>query len=248
MNRDILLESIVSIAHEAGLSILSFYHQPIQVMEKSDHSPLTLADEAAHRVIVQQLEKLTPDIPIISEEGDIPNWSIRQKWSRFWLVDPLDGTKEFIKKNGEFTVNIALIERGKPTISVIHAPALSKTWLANGDCAWRETALGRENIRALSSSIPIVVSSRSHPSPELAAYLLALGDHKTLTMGSSLKFCLIAEGRAQYYPRFGPTMMWDTAAGQCIVESAGGKVSLSSGDALSYDREKLINSSFFCSL
>ena len=248
MKKDALLESIVSIAHEAGEAILSFYHQPIQVMEKSDHSPLTLADEAAHRVIADRLQKLTPDIPILSEEGSIPDWSIRQTWSRFWLVDPLDGTKEFIKKNGEFTVNIALIESGKPTMSVIYAPALAKTWLADGDNVWRETVLGRESIQALSSTVPTVVSSRSHPSEELAAYLMVLGDHKTLTMGSSLKFCLIAEGRAQYYPRFGLTMMWDTAAGQCIVESAGAKVSLISGETLSYHRETLLNSMFFCSL
>ncbi len=248
MNKTELLESIVAIAHEAGAAILSFYHQPIQVMAKSDDSPLTLADEAAHQVIAAQLVALTPKIPIVSEEGEIPDWSVRQTWSRFWLVDPLDGTKEFIKKNGEFTVNIALIEDGKPILSVIYAPALMKTWLADGERAWRETALGREAIQVFSSTVPTVVSSRSHPSPELSSYLLSLGDHKTLTMGSSLKFCLLAEGRAQYYPRFGPTMMWDTAAGQCIAESAGAKVCVKSGQVLSYHRENLLNPMFFCSL
>lgn len=240
----ILLESIYGIALEAGKAIMQHYHGNVQVSEKADSSPVTEADLAANAIIVEQLKALTPDIPILSEESAHTPWPERQHWSSFWLVDPLDGTKEFLRKNGEFTVNIALIESGKPVLAIVHAPALEKTWLGDGNKAWLQTKAGREKIKTRPATIPTVVGSRSHPSPDMASYLAELGDHKMTEVGSSLKFCLVAEGRAQYYPRLGPTMMWDTAAGQCIAESAGASVKQLDGEELSYHREELLNPHF----
>ncbi|MGR2768533.1 3'(2'),5'-bisphosphate nucleotidase CysQ [Photobacterium ganghwense] len=242
------LSSLYDIAIAAGKVIMEHYHSQVQVTEKADSSPVTEADLAANALIIEELEKLTPDIPILSEESAHTPWQERQKWERFWLVDPLDGTKEFLRKNGEFTVNIALIEQGKPVLAVVHAPALNKSWLGDGSQAWLETKAGRERIRVRPATVPTVVGSRSHPSPELAGFLENLGEHKMAEVGSSLKFCMVAEGRAQYYPRLGPTMMWDTAAGQCIAESAGAIVFDKEGQPLQYHREELLNPSFIVSL
>ncbi|KJG12200.1 3'(2'),5'-bisphosphate nucleotidase CysQ [Photobacterium iliopiscarium] len=242
-----LLDAIYTIALDAGKSIMTHYHSNITVENKADNSPVTIADLAANEIIINQLQQLTPNIPILSEESPQTDWQQRQYWQSFWLVDPLDGTKEFINKNGEFTVNIALIENGKPILAVVYAPALNKAWLGDGKTAWLVTKVGKEVIRLLPSTIPTVVGSRSHPSVGLEAYLQQLGEHKWIAVGSSLKFCLVAEGRAQYYPRFGPTMMWDTAAGQCIAESAGATVNDLDGFPLRYDREPLLNPCFVVS-
>lgn len=242
-----LLDAIYTIALDAGKSIMTHYHRNITVENKADNSPVTIADLAANDIIINQLQQLTPDIPILSEESSQTDWQQRQYWQSFWLVDPLDGTKEFINKNGEFTVNIALIENGKPILAVVYAPALNKAWLGDGKTAWLVTKAGKEVIRLLPSTIPTVVGSRSHPSVGLEAYLQQLGEHKWIAVGSSLKFCLVAEGRAQYYPRLGPTMMWDTAAGQCIAESAGATVNDLDGFPLRYDREPLLNPCFVVS-
>ncbi|MBY3789978.1 3'(2'),5'-bisphosphate nucleotidase CysQ [Photobacterium carnosum] len=242
-----LLDAIYTIALDAGKSIMTHYHSNITVENKADNSPVTIADLAANEIIINQLQQLTPDIPILSEESSQTDWQQRQYWQSFWLVDPLDGTKEFINKNGEFTVNIALIENGKPILAVVYAPALNKAWLGDGKTAWLVTKAGKEVIRLLPSTIPTVVGSRSHPSVGLEAYLQQLGEHKWIAVGSSLKFCLVAEGRAQYYPRLGPTMMWDTAAGQCIAESAGATVNDLDGFPLRYDREPLLNPCFVVS-
>lgn len=242
-----LLDAIYTIALDAGKSIMTHYHSNITVENKADNSPVTIADLAANDIIINQLQQLTPDIPILSEESPRTDWQQRQYWQSFWLVDPLDGTKEFINKNGEFTVNIALIENGKPILAVVYAPALNKAWLGDGKTAWLVTKAGKEVIRLLPSTIPTVVGSRSHPSVGLEAYLQQLGEHKWIAVGSSLKFCLVAEGRAQYYPRLGPTMMWDTAAGQCIAESAGATVNDLDGFPLRYDREPLLNPCFVVS-
>lgn len=243
----ILLDAIYNIALDAGKSIMTHYHSNIMVERKTDNSPVTIADLAANEIIINQLQQLTPDIPILSEESPHTDWQQRQHWQSFWLVDPLDGTKEFINKNGEFTVNIALIENGKPVLAVVYAPALNKVWLGDGKTAWLVTKAGKDVIRLLPSTIPTVVGSRSHPSDELDIYLKQLGEHKLVEVGSSLKFCLVAEGRAQYYPRFGPTMMWDTAAGQCIAESAGATVNDLDGLPLHYDRKSLLNPYFIVS-
>ncbi|MCD9558154.1 3'(2'),5'-bisphosphate nucleotidase CysQ [Photobacterium carnosum] len=242
-----LLDAIYTIVLDAGKSIMTHYHSNITVENKADNSPVTIADLAANEIIINQLQQLTPDIPILSEESPQTDWQQRQYWQSFWLVDPLDGTKEFINKNGEFTVNIALIENGKPILAVVYAPALNKAWLGDGKTAWLVTKAGKEVIRLLPSTIPTVVGSRSHPSVGLEAYLQQLGEHKWIAVGSSLKFCLVAEGRAQYYPRLGPTMMWDTAAGQCIAESAGATVNDLDGFPLRYDREPLLNPCFVVS-
>ncbi|WP_299021452.1 3'(2'),5'-bisphosphate nucleotidase CysQ [uncultured Photobacterium sp.] len=239
-----LLESIYDIALEAGAAIMDRYHGNIQVEEKADSSPVTEADLAANAIIVERLTSLTPDIPILTEESAHTPWAERQYWKTYWLVDPLDGTKEFLRKNGEFTVNVALIENGKPILAVVHAPALEKTWLGNGEKAWLQTKAGRDQIKVRPATVPTVVGSRSHPSPDMTSFLSTLGEHKMVEVGSSLKFCLVAEGRAQYYPRLGPTMMWDTAAGQCIAESAGAIVQQLNGDALDYHREDLLNPYF----
>ncbi|UXI01039.1 3'(2'),5'-bisphosphate nucleotidase CysQ [Photobacterium sp. TY1-4] len=243
-----LLESIYHIAKEAGAAIMAHYHANVEVSEKADSSPVTAADLAANAIIVQQLTALTPEIPVLSEESAHTQWPERQHWQRFWLVDPLDGTKEFLRKNGEFTVNIALIEQGKPVLAVVHAPALDKSWLGDGHKAWLETKAGREQIKVRPATVPTVVGSRSHPSPDMAAFLEQLGEHKMTEVGSSLKFCLVAEGRAQYYPRLGPTMMWDTAAGQCVAESAGATVQQLDGEPLNYHRETLLNPHFMVTL
>ena len=241
-----LQADVKAVAIAAGNAIMDIYQRDFAIYTKTDESPLTEADLAAHHVIVDGLTALS-DLPILSEESANIAWSERQTWQSYWLVDPLDGTKEFINKNSEFTVNIALIENGKPILAVVYAPALNKAWLGDGKTAWLVTKAGKEVIRLLPATIPTVVGSRSHPSVELEAYLQQLGEHKLVAVGSSLKFCLVAEGRAQYYPRLGPTMMWDTAAGQCIAESAGATVNDLDGFPLRYDRESLLNPYFVVS-
>ncbi len=242
-------EKVVEIAQQAGDIILSHYHQKILVTEKADHSPVTVADLAANRHIITQLQALDSSIPILSEESEQPSWEERQTWQRFWLVDPLDGTKEFIQQNGDFTVNIALIENGLPVFGVVHAPALGKTWLGDGRRAWVEAKGIRDQIKVRPATIPTVIGSRSHPSAYMEAFLEELGEHKWLAVGSSLKFCLIAEGRAQSYPRLGPTMMWDTAAGQCVATSAGANIKTwLDNTELNYHREDLLNPFFVVSV
>ena len=246
-NLNALAEQAVSIAEAAGREILSIYAAGFDVEAKSDDSPLTTADKAAHALINARLSELTPTLPIISEEGGIPDFTERQTWQRYWLVDPLDGTREFIKRNGEFTVNIALIEGHQPVIGVVHAPVLSRTYVgvANfGDNVpvpnrWAQRR-DTEGDRAITSrSAPedqlTLVVSRSHRSPGVEELLERLPAFETISMGSSLKFCLVAEGAADCYPRFGPTSEWDSGAAQCIVEAAGGAVIQPDSKPLSYN-------------
>ncbi|RLV61035.1 3'(2'),5'-bisphosphate nucleotidase [Parashewanella curva] len=239
-----LLESIYDIAIDAGTAIMERYHSNILVEKKADSSPITEADLAANKIIVERLSALTPNIPILTEESAQVPWAERQHWDSYWLVDPLDGTKEYLSKNGEFTVNIALIENGRPSLAVVHAPALDKAWLGDSKKAWLQTKKEREEIKVRQATVPTVVGSRSHPSPNMANFLATLGEHNMVEVGSSLKFCLVAEGHAQYYPRLGQTMIWDTAAGHCIAESAGAKVKQLNGEALNYHREELLNPHF----
>jgi len=245
-------EVICSIAREAGAAIMEIYAGEFNVELKGDASPLTCADRASHEVIVKGLHASFPDLPILSEEGrDIP-YAERKNWQRFWLVDPLDGTKEFIKRNGEFTVNIALIEGGQVTAGVVHVPALDKTYLGiRGQGSWLTVGTG-DPVRIVAREADhvsglTVVMSRSHPSPELAAYLEDLKVANALPVGSSLKFCVVAEGKADLYPRFGPTMEWDTAAGHAVVEGAGGTVTTVDGKKLQYNKENLLNPHFIVS-
>ncbi|XNM55460.1 3'(2'),5'-bisphosphate nucleotidase CysQ [Escherichia coli] len=201
-----MLDQVCQLARNAGDAIMQVYDgtKPMDVVSKADNSPVTAADIAAHTVIMDGLRTLTPDIPVLSEE-DPPGWEVRQHWQRYWLVDPLDGTKEFIKRNGEFTVNIALIDHGKPILGVVYAPVMNVMYSAAEGEAWKEECGVRKQIQVRDARPPLVVISRSHADAELKEYLQQLGEHQTTSIGSSLKFCLVAEGQAQLYPRFGPT-------------------------------------------
>jgi 3'(2'), 5'-bisphosphate nucleotidase len=220
------LERLVGIARMAGDAIMPHYGSADSPQVKSDGSPITVADRAAHRVIAEALTEWDPAIPIVSEEGHIPAPEERASWSRFWLVDPLDGTKEFIKRNGEFTVNIALVEGDAPVMGVVSAPATGLVYVAGqGLGAWKY-APGHAPERLASAPKPagtplVVVESRSHPSAELEAFLATMPVARRVQAGSALKFCLVADGTADIYPRFGPTMEWDSAAGDCVYRLSG---------------------------
>jgi 3'(2'), 5'-bisphosphate nucleotidase len=223
------LQQIVTIAKQAGNAIMDVYAQTdLQVEIKQDDSPVTAADIASHNVIIKGLTSHFADIPVMSEEDANISWATRKQWQTYWLIDPLDGTKEFIKRNGEFTVNIALIHQGQAIAGVVYAPVLGKCYSGIvGNGAWLEHngQISRLDISQRSIlPIPVVVGSRSHISPDVAAYLHTVGEHQMLSVGSSLKFCMVAEGQADVYPRLGLTSEWDTAAAQAVLESAGGVV------------------------
>jgi 3'(2'), 5'-bisphosphate nucleotidase len=236
------INPICDLALKAGHAILEVYESKFAVELKDDKSPLTAADKASHEIISEGLRELHPDIPVFSEEGkDIPHEK-RKDWMRFWLVDPLDGTKEFIKRNGEFTVNIALIEDNRPTMGVIYVPVQNILYYAlEGKGAWKQNGENAaETIRV--KNIPqeeglVVVKSRSHPSEKLQAFLDKLHIKEELPRGSSLKLCAVAEGSADIYPRLGPIWEWDTAAGHAIVNEAGGHVVNQAGVPLRYNKE-----------
>ncbi len=242
-----MIENIRGIAVEAGEAIMKTYDQPAEIETKEDDSPLTQADRAAHNSIVDALAKLTPNIPVLSEESEGIPTEERMGWKRFWLVDPLDGTKEFIKKTGQFTVNIALIENGEPTLGVVLAPASDLEYFAaRGSGAFKRLAQAEPvliHVAEPDKARLRIVASRDHAGPKVAAMLEQLPDAELVSMGSSLKFCLVAEGAADLYPRFVPTMEWDTAAAQCILEEAGGAVCTLDGYRLAYGREELRNPS-----
>ncbi|TVP50564.1 MAG: 3'(2'),5'-bisphosphate nucleotidase, partial [Halomonas sp.] len=238
--------AVERIAREAGDAIMRVYVREFSVEEKEDKSPLTEADIAAHNVIMRGLKALPVQLPILSEE-DIEGFAGADAEGRYWLVDPLDGTKEFIKRNGEFTVNIALIENGKPVLGVVTAPALEVGYVAaRGLGAFKIEANGERKSISVAGKPKAgdawrVMGSRSHASTDLAAWLEQLGEHTILPMGSSLKLCLIAEGEADVYPRLGPTCLWDTGAAHAVLLEAGGRVENLEGKALSYSNpnEKL---------
>ena len=249
MNLKDLIEPVVDLAIEAGQAILEVYATEFDVQSKDDTSPLTQADLASHRRIVAGLAELSPEVPIISEESGLPDFEVRSRWQRYWLIDPLDGTKEFMNRNGEFTVNIALIEHGRPVLGVVHVPVQKKTYVGcDGHGAERREA-DREptSIRvARTSSSPVrIVGSRSHRGSSLDAFLAQVGDTDMVPMGSSLKFCTVAEGNADVYPRLGPTSEWDTAAAQAVVEQAGGEVLELDGKPLSYNQKSDILNPWF---
>jgi 3'(2'), 5'-bisphosphate nucleotidase len=251
---------LIEASLKAGEEILKIYAQDFDVETKSDESPLTQADKNAHLAIVSFLEQT--GLPILSEEGKHMDFSERKSWNQFWLVDPLDGTKEFVKKNGEFTVNIALIENGLPVYGIIYAPVLKKLFVGNvGTEAWVanevEPTTSIDQILAQKLSIPvtkpaqpyIVVASRSHFSDETKVFVEELkqskGEVDFASMGSSLKICLVAEGKADIYPRFGPTMEWDTGAGHAIAKAAGKMVTdHTTGEEMRYNKENLLNNWF----
>lgn len=244
-----LLPAVVKLARRAGREILEVYGAAFEVTRKSDESPLTLADMRSHDLIVKELKELTPDLPVLSEEDGAIPYETRRQWTRYWLVDPLDGTKEFVSRNGEFTVNIALIEDHAPALGVVHVPVRDTTYAGAIQMgAFRQ--VGEGAMERIKVSVPAgptlrVVGSRSH-GVDLMQYLPSLGPHTLLSIGSSLKFCLVAEGSADFYPRFGPTSEWDTAAAQAVVEAAGGSVVKKDGQPLRYNQKaEVLNPDFF---
>jgi 3'(2'), 5'-bisphosphate nucleotidase len=239
------LLAVVALCKQAGEAAMAHYVDPEQ-SEKADGSPLTAADLAANQVLVAGLPAIDP-APILSEESAHAPWSERQAWTRLWLVDPIDGTKEFLKRNDQFTVNVALVADGTPVLGVVHAPALDVTYLARvGQGAWVEREGGLTAIQRAGEPQDglEVVGSRSHRSPELERFMQALGPHRELTMGSSLKLCLVAEGRAHLYPRIGPTMEWDTAAAHAVAAATGCRVTDLAGEPLRYNKPELLNPHF----
>ncbi|MGJ0484863.1 MAG: 3'(2'),5'-bisphosphate nucleotidase CysQ [Methylomicrobium sp.] len=245
------LPQVIAIAKAAGQGIMTIYHQPAGKIElKVDQSPLTEADLLSNQIIVSELARLTPNIPVLSEESAVIPYEQRAAWRLFWLVDPLDGTKEFIKHNDEFTVNIALIRDGKPILGVVLAPALNLCYAgAEGQGAFVERGqqpAERIHVQPRSKQDKLkIVASRSHRDSRTHALLEHLQPDECISMGSSLKFCLVAEGRAHFYPRLGPTMEWDTAAAHAVVNAAGGKVCDVSGEPLHYNKADLHNPEFF---
>jgi len=245
-----MLEQLVDISRRAGDAILEWYQGDMGITQKADDSPLTKADLASHEVISEALGQLWPEIPVLSEESADISWDTRKNWQQYWLVDPLDGTKEFINRNGEFTVNIALIRDHQPVMGVVYVPVTDVCYYgANGVGAWRQTGsqvATTIEVRRPAAEPAIIVGSRSHANPELASQLNQLGPHELTSMGSSLKFCRVAEGLADFYPRLGPTCEWDTAAAQAVVEAAGGQVVKIDGSALAYNsKEAYLNPYFF---
>lgn len=245
-----LLASVEAIAQRAGREILEVYSTDFQSRTKADESPLTEADLRSHRLIVDALRQLSPSLPVLSEESAAIPFAERSTWSRYWLVDPLDGTKEFVSRNGEFTVNIALIAGHRPELGVVHIPVADTTYSGiPGVGAWRETGgRGRMSIavRRLAKPPLRVVGSRSHGNSAMGKALDALGPHELKPAGSSIKLCLVADGSADLYPRLGPTSEWDIAAGQAVVEAAGGQVvRLADGLALAYNtKADILNPEF----
>jgi len=239
------------LAREAGKVILEVYETDFEVSRKDDRSPITLADRRSHRLIADSLRARYPDIPVLSEEGREVPFETRRNWPRFWLIDPLDGTKEFVRRNGEFTVNIALVEDRTPVVGIIHIPVSDQLFMADvREGCWEIVENGRRalNVSRVSSNGPVrVVRSRSHPAPGLHEFLSLIPSYKFITRGSALKFCAVAEGEADFYPRFGPTWEWDTAAGQAIVTAAGGVMVDLSGKPFVYNKENLLNGPFIVS-
>jgi len=242
------LQFLGDLAMEAGEAILEVYRTEFSVEKKEDRSPLTLADTRSHQIISRSLLSRYPNIPVLSEEGKEVPYSVRKEWSHFWLVDPLDGTKEFIKRNGEFTVNIALVEGASPVVGVIYLPVPRLLYLADTrENCWEMIDGDRKTLRIddpAPGDVIRVAKSRSHPSSKLQSILDILPSYETLDRGSALKFCALAKGEANFYPRFGPTWEWDTAAGQAIVTAAGGVLVDLTGEPFVYNKPSLLNGPF----
>jgi len=223
-------DALISGVEDAGQLVLAIYQRDFDIEHKADDSPLTEADLAAHHALIALLERLTPGVPVLSEESEGIDAKTRLSWHSYWLIDPLDGTKEFIKRNGEFTLNVALVEDGVPVLGVVHAPVLGVTWVGVvGEGAWRCEAGRSESIRVRALPDPaaapwMVVGSRRHGAQAFEAFCERLPAYECTSMGSSLKLCLVAEGKADLYPRLAPTCEWDTAAAQAVVSAAGGEV------------------------
>ena len=226
MNLD-LAKKALAISQEAGELILEIYRTSFTVTHKSDDSPLTQADLTAHKHISAALEKLTPDIPVLSEEAADISYEVRKSWKRYWLVDPLDGTREFVNRRDDFTVNIALIEEGEPVIGIVHVPVFNTSYYAArgaGAFELKASVERRIHVRTPVPAVPYFVVTRNNRDAALDALLAKLPMHEAVSRGSALKICLVAAGDADLYPRTGPTSEWDTAAGHCVVDEAGGTI------------------------
>lgn len=244
-----LLPSICAIARNAGEKIMAIYEsQDFNIEQKNDKTPVTAADYAAHHLITHHLEKLTPRYPILSEESESISYNERSHWQTYWLIDPLDGTREFIKQNGEFTVNIALIHKHNAELGVVYAPAFHLCYYAAlGAGSWRQKNSERaQPIRTRAApKRPTIAGSRSHANSHLQEMLNRIGPHELISMGSALKTCLVAEGSADLYPRLGLTSEWDTAAAQCVLEQAGGHLTDTEGRRLSYNNKASLLNPYF---
>ncbi|MEJ2592306.1 MAG: 3'(2'),5'-bisphosphate nucleotidase CysQ [Candidatus Thiodiazotropha sp.] len=243
------LDDLLQLARDAGDAILKIYNTDFEVERKQDNSPLTEADLASHHTIVNALQRLTPEIPVLSEESASIPFETRRDWQRYWLIDPLDGTREFVKRNGEFTVNIAYIEAHQPVLGVVYAPVLDRIYYGiSGEGAWKQEAGAPAEAIRVAGELrrpAQVAGSRSHAGDSLKRFLDKLGEHELVSMGSSLKLCLVAEGVADIYPRLGPTSEWDTAAAQAVVEAAGGRVTTLDLQPLRYNtKDSLLNPHF----
>lgn len=247
---DRLLRGVLAACCEASARILEVYGRAdFDVERKGDDSPLTAADMASHHCLVAALRALTPDIPILSEESAEVDFETRRSWTDLWVVDPLDGTREFIKRNGEFTINVALVREQRPVLGVIAVPVTGEAFSGvegHGALRWHDWA-DPEPIatRRPPGNPPTVLGSRSHANPRTEVYFQQLGSHQRISRGSALKFCAVACGEADFYPRLGPTSEWDTAAGEAIVHAAGGRVWLPDGRPLRYNaRPSTLNGDF----
>ncbi|HEU4653255.1 MAG TPA: 3'(2'),5'-bisphosphate nucleotidase CysQ [Steroidobacteraceae bacterium] len=248
MSSDISLQPVFDIARRAGAAILDVYAGHFQVTDKADQSPLTIADLRSHELITEGLRQLDPTIPVLSEEASSIAFEVRSTWNRYWLVDPLDGTREFVSRNGEFTVNIALIENHEAVAGIVYVPVTDTLYFgtraSGASRIVKNGAVERISVRSAQSPLR-VVGSRSHRDPEFANLLPRLEPCELVSVGSSIKFCLVAEGKADFYPRFGPTSEWDTAAAQAVLEAAGGAVVTFDGAPLRYNtKASLLNPSF----
>lgn len=257
MNQEVL-NAVVDLCQQAGEAILEVYasSEGMDINTKADDSPVTAADLAAHAILEPGLKPLIEGVPVLSEEGSIPDFSTRQQWQRYWIIDPLDGTKEFIKRNGEFTVNVALIENGEPVLGVVYVPVLGITYTGIKGVGARKITPNSNNeirvrsiVEAQQQGKVEVVASRTHGAEAVESLLqrigAQLGDVETKNMGSSLKLCLVAEGAADLYPRLAPTCEWDTAAAQAVVEAAGGIVVDDQLNILRYNQKDSLLNPFF---
>ena len=245
-----LLDPVIQIAYQAGKVIMEVYDAGFSVEEKSDQTPVTEADMAANKVIESSLKELTPHLPVLTEEAKPTPYSERKKWSRYWLIDPLDGTREFIKRNGEFTVNIALIDGDESVMGLVYAPVIGVLYYAaKGQGAFKKTSTNEPeliHVKEKCSGKTTVACGRSHPSKEMENFIKNLGEHEIIRVGSAIKSCLVAEGKADLYARLGPTSEWDTAAAQCVVEEAGGAITNTAMQRLQYNsKDDLLNPHFF---
>ena len=253
---DDLISGVIDIARQAGLAIMEVYKTKFDIDTKEEkrsdgiyRSPITEADKRAHIIIMEGLKKLTPDIPLISEEGQEISFEARSKWGVYWLVDPLDGTKEFIKKNNEFTVNIALLENNQPVFGVVFAPALDILyWGSTGRGAFKTISRNSQTPVSVNSQLsdPVqIAGSRSHPSIKMNDFTSQFKKYEVKPMGSSLKICLVADGSVHFYPRLGPTMEWDTGAAHAVLRAAGGEIiKYGTYEPLEYNKRNLLNPEF----